>query len=93
MTLMPSVLRYAALTASIFALVGCSSPSRPPEARLIQATPEGGAILANTVGHPRAIARHHCARYGKRYVLKDFERVVLGGKFEDRNYVLYFDCL
>ena len=92
MTLIPPVLRYAALIASIFAFAGCSPTARPQEPYLISATADGGAILTKNAVYPRGVASRHCAKYGKRYVLKDFERVVLAGKFEDRNYILYFDC-
>jgi hypothetical protein len=90
---MSSVTRYPSLFALIFVVVGCSATSIAQEPKLIEASPEGGAILTKTTAHPRAIAQRHCAKYGKRYVLNDFERVVIAGRYEDRTYLLYFSCL
>ena len=92
-TLIPSVLRYAALTALILAFVGCGTTLHPQEPKLIMGTSEGGAILTKNYAHPGAIAVRHCAKYGKQYVLKNVGRAPLAGKYEDRDYILYFDCL
>ena len=92
MTLMHSIVKYVALSALIFAAVGCTARPHSEESKLIAATPEGGAILTKNASHPRAIAVRHCAKYGKRYALRDVGRASLAGSYEDRDYILYFDC-
>ena len=73
----------------------CVNTQQAGGPQLIAGDSTGGAIATNAHMRPRPLAVNHCAKYGKQYYLKDLNRVgdSIAGDFEDRTYILHFDCL